>query len=341
MLDLKRLRYVTVLCKHRNFARAAEELRISQPALTRSIQAIEHELGVRLFERGRRGVEATSFGRLLVTHARNVGLAMDNLSRDLAVAKGEEPGKLSVGAGLWGGSSLVGAPLGRMAARFPAIRINLKFARWHELPDMLRQGVIDVMVGHVGEVADQEEFAVAPLSEHRGYIVCRRDHPLTGLAAPDATSVFGYPFAGPELPRDVLAMLGKLPKGTRDVWKRSGGLLPVRCDSSSVLKAIIARSDVISSMSMFMVANEVQRGELAVLRAPSLGLHGRYGAAWVVDRVLSTAARSFVDALLAHDQDLVEQEQRMQALQSETGTTSKVRRRGGEGRPRTNAGTGD
>jgi len=313
MLDPKRLRYVTTLAAQRNYARAAEELRISQPALTRSIQAIEQELGVQLFERGRRSVEATSFGRLLVAHSRNVEAAMENLRRDLAVAKGELPGKLSIGAGLWGGSSLVGPALGRLTQRLPGVRINLLLAPWHELSDKLRQGAIDVMIGYVDEMAGDDEFDVAGLSLHRGYIVCRPGHPLTELAAPGPSDIFGYPFAGPELPGSVLSTLGKLSKETRAAWKRSGGLLPVRCDSASALKSIVMQSDVVTSMSVFMVAGEVHRGELVLLLQPDLGLHGRYGVAWSRGRLRSSAAELFVEILLAHDRELLEQERQVLA----------------------------
>ncbi len=69
MIDLKRLRHLTALVQHGNFHRAAEALHLTQPALTRSIQALEAHVGAPLLTRHRTGVEPTELGRLLLRHA--------------------------------------------------------------------------------------------------------------------------------------------------------------------------------------------------------------------------------------------------------------------------------
>lgn len=66
MLGLRRLRYLIVLAKRLGYSRAAEDLRLSQSALSRAIQALESELGVRLFDRDRAGVMLTEQGRWIV-----------------------------------------------------------------------------------------------------------------------------------------------------------------------------------------------------------------------------------------------------------------------------------
>ncbi len=69
MLDLKLLHQALILARHRNFARAAEALHLTQPALSRSIAGLEAALGEKLFDRTRQGVEPTSFGRMLLARA--------------------------------------------------------------------------------------------------------------------------------------------------------------------------------------------------------------------------------------------------------------------------------
>ena len=66
MLELRLLRHALALSQFRNFARAAEALDMAQPTLSRSIAALESGLGVRLFDRGRKGLEPTAFGRVLL-----------------------------------------------------------------------------------------------------------------------------------------------------------------------------------------------------------------------------------------------------------------------------------
>ena len=65
-IDIRLLRQVLALSKHRNFARAAESLHISQPALSRSIAGLEQSLGVQLFERTPGGVEPTICGQAVI-----------------------------------------------------------------------------------------------------------------------------------------------------------------------------------------------------------------------------------------------------------------------------------
>ena len=61
--DLRSLGHAQALAEHASFARAAKVLHITQPALSRSIQELERRVGVRLFDRARRGVEPTEAGR--------------------------------------------------------------------------------------------------------------------------------------------------------------------------------------------------------------------------------------------------------------------------------------
>ena len=65
VFDMRRLRHALALAEYRNFARAADALHITQPALSRSIQSLEDGLGVRLFDRSPRDVQPTAFGELV------------------------------------------------------------------------------------------------------------------------------------------------------------------------------------------------------------------------------------------------------------------------------------
>ena len=82
MFDMRRLRHALALAEHRNFARAAAALHITQPALSRSIQALEEGMGVLLFDRSPRDVEPTAFGELVLRHARGLELSSRDLDRE-------------------------------------------------------------------------------------------------------------------------------------------------------------------------------------------------------------------------------------------------------------------
>ena len=68
-MSLSQLQYFVVVAEEQHITRAAERLRISQPPLSRQIQALEDELGQPLFERRGRGIQLTAFGRYFATKA--------------------------------------------------------------------------------------------------------------------------------------------------------------------------------------------------------------------------------------------------------------------------------
>ena len=72
MLDLRRLRYLVVLAKRLSYSRAAEDLRLSQSALSRAIQSLESELGVRLLQRSTRRFAVTDVGTSVHRHAQSM-----------------------------------------------------------------------------------------------------------------------------------------------------------------------------------------------------------------------------------------------------------------------------
>ena len=102
----------------RSFIRAAEQVHLSQPALTRSIQAAEAELGLLLFDRGTQEVVPTPAGEFIVARARQ--LVFDNrcLERDIALYRSLELGDTAFGVGPFPAATFL-APLLTHAARVP------------------------------------------------------------------------------------------------------------------------------------------------------------------------------------------------------------------------------
>jgi len=95
MITIRHIEIVKALAHHRHFARAAEALGITQSALTRALQALEGDLGVRLFDRGTGVPEPTMFGRIVLERGEPVTRSMDILSREIRLARGLPPVRFS------------------------------------------------------------------------------------------------------------------------------------------------------------------------------------------------------------------------------------------------------
>ena len=304
--ELRQLRHAVALAEHRNFARAAESLFLTQSALTRSIQALEAKFGARLFDRGQREVTPTMLGELVLRHAAALELAARDLQREVELAKGLEVGELRIGAGPFAGAVLAGGTVGRLSQAHPRLRVEVVLSPWQELPDRIRQREIDLIVGDLRDISALDGMETRELLPHAQVWVCRPGHPLTARPSVTLAELIAYPLAGPRLPGEVFEWLvEQLPEPLR---RRGVSPMTLTCDSSDVLKRILTRSDAISPMHPFMLADELRDGRLVVLPHTGPTLDGRYGAAWLGGRTLSAPARAFLDLLVEDDAALTEAE---------------------------------
>lgn len=89
-MDLNKLRYFYIVATHEHMTKAAEEIRIAQPALTKAIHTLEDELGVPLFEKSGRNIRLTVFGRHLKARLDGVFPVLDRIPAELTVLKQEK-----------------------------------------------------------------------------------------------------------------------------------------------------------------------------------------------------------------------------------------------------------
>src|SRR6266542_4280254 len=126
MLVEARLRAFAAVARNGSFSRAAQELYVSQPAVSKHVAALEAELGKRLLVRDRKGVMLTPAGRLLADYVLRAEALLANARRALSTGADAETGALSVAASGIPGTYLLPELLGRFRERYPAVEIELR-----------------------------------------------------------------------------------------------------------------------------------------------------------------------------------------------------------------------
>src|SRR5262245_23923847 len=114
-MDLRKLRHMLVLTEELNFVRAAARLHLTQPALSRSIRALEEELNCQLFDRDPQGVRVTPVGQQVATRARQLLLDAGSLQQEVDMLLRREFGNVRLGAGPLALASLLPSVLAEMA----------------------------------------------------------------------------------------------------------------------------------------------------------------------------------------------------------------------------------
>jgi DNA-binding transcriptional LysR family regulator len=163
---------------------AAAKLRLSQPALSRSIRELEIEAGVKLLERTALGVKATVYGEALILRSKIVDAELRHAREDIAHLKAATHGDLRIGATPVAAFSLLPIVLARLKKSRPQLRVTVSDGMGESLLTGLRQGDFDIVFGRIYDGIDPKEFAVDVLFDDRLVVVARRGHALAQARRP-------------------------------------------------------------------------------------------------------------------------------------------------------------
>ncbi len=180
-MKLDQLNDLVAIVEHGSLRAASRHRESPEPALSKSIRALERELGVVLFEREAKGMSLTPLGRLF--HQRASGIVNDlRRARDeLAQAHGDESGQLVAGLSIMPHVGLLPHALPIFRQRYPKVRLELIEGLFPELETRLRNGGLDFYLGAAPRLPPAPGLRSALLFENTRAVVARRGHPLTNV----------------------------------------------------------------------------------------------------------------------------------------------------------------
>ena len=303
-IDLRHLRHARALAEHRNFGRAARALRLTQPALSRSIAQLENLVGARLFERNSTGIELTDTGSLLLDRAVELLARADDLGREMASLQGRGAGVLRIGAGTYPAEILVGHALAALLQRLPDVQARIEVENVVQLIPLLRRRDLDLVIGDATQLADDPEFIITALTPRQGYFVCRAGHPLLKQSRLTLEDVMAFPlvFTGRLPPRLLGPIVAASRRPDRTGDRRS--LPSVTCESLAMMKTIVAASDAVAILPLGAIGPEVGSDSLAVLPLVEPWLYGNFSIIRLARRTAPPSSEAFIQLLLEADAEL-------------------------------------
>jgi len=177
-MELRHLRYFQAVAEELSYSRAAERLRIAQPALSRAVQELEGDLGAMLFERNRRSVRLTPAGKVLL---REIGILFErweeSMRRVRRTAAGEE-GELRLGYIGPPTQPFLGRLLNEYRRRYPLVSLHLEERTPERVWEMLAKGRLSAAFTRPVSIAEASGLRTIVLREERFGAVVSSTHPL-------------------------------------------------------------------------------------------------------------------------------------------------------------------
>lgn len=286
--SLQRLRALEAVVRLGGFSAAADEMLLTQSAVSNQIKRLEDETGVLLVERIGKSVKPTPEGRLLLAAARAAFAELEAAMRRIADSQGEVTGRFVVGGGGTAATYHLPPLIARFADAYPKVEVNLHMGLTPELVHGLIDGSIDMIVAT--EAVTDPRLESAPFAEDR--LVCV----MPPGAETDLKAVAPSDFAGKRL---VLFEKGGQMREQVDAWLAAGAGGAAARVAPRVLEVGLAeaqKSFVIAGFGWSFIP------EVAVAREVAFGLMTALPldppltrpltAAWHRDRAMNPAIRA-------------------------------------------------
>lgn len=290
-MNIRKLRHVLALAQHLTFSRACAEVHLSQPALSRSIQSIELELGVLLFDRSANKVSLTPYGKIFVARAKRIVFEENELLRDIALVQQDEGvGEVSIGLGATAAALLRAQILTFFAANAPRILVTLKRGDSDDLLSLLLDERIDLFVGDIATLSFRTDLEVRHLPRWPAAFFCRPGHPLLAERPAASEGLLAYPVGCTRLSPYALEQLTQL------LGRPISENIKLLSDDFAEMAGAASKSDIILLGSRPVFGTAIRDGTLCELHLdPPLTGSAKFGIVSLAGRTQSPAALKVIE----------------------------------------------
>ena len=283
---LRQLRIFASVARHLSFVRAAEELKLTAPAVSMQIKELETEVGLPLFDRTSRQVSLTMVGEYMLAHTRRVLAAMRDAEDLVARFRGLQVGPLDVGM-----VSTAKYFLPRLLASFrhehPGIEVRLEVADNREqIVTLMQQGDIELAI--MGRPPQGWPTRAEPFAMHPHVLVCANDHPFASLEQVPAAALADEGF--------IVREPGSGTRAALDEYMQAHQLKPrvaMQMSCNEAIKQAVMAGMGIALLSLHTIGLELNHKLIAAPETEGLPLMRRWHVVTTPAKTLSPAAEAF------------------------------------------------
>lgn len=268
LLKFRQLRMVEALVRAPSLTRAAAELGVTQPALTKAVRELEDVLGEPLFERHARGVRPTAAGLALARFARTALAELHRFEDALDLQDEDQALNVAVGVLPVAAVGLLPEVVRRARAEQPAVRIRPVEGSTDALLGRLEAGEIDLIVGRLYSPATPDGFEREALYAEPVSVMARAGHPLHRLRRPAVKDIAAFDLILPEFSQ----RLGHDIDHVMSAVGLAAGPGALRSGSRGFIREMVLGSDMVTIMPRLLMGGDILRGLVRVVPLPAPAL---------------------------------------------------------------------
>ena len=267
MLDF-RLNVFYTVAKRLSFTKAAAELYVTQPAVTKHIQELEHHFGTALFDRRGNQISLTTAGSLLLRHTETIMTTYRQLAFDMNALKGEPGGTLRLGASSTVAQYVIPPVLARFHEQSADVSISLLSGNTEQIEQALLHNDIDL--GLVEGRTHHSDIRYTPFVKDELVLICRADHPLADRDEITLDELRTVPIVLRERGSGSLEVVEHALRGAN--LRLTDFTVEMQLGSTESIKSYLSSSRCMAFVSVFAVQDELKAGTLNVVDIDGLSI---------------------------------------------------------------------
>lgn len=296
---LRQLKVFESVARHRSFSRAADELHLTQPAVSTQVRKLQEHAGLPLFEQLGKKIHLTPAGAQMLQSSREIIQKFQEAEESMAQYKGVSGGRLNVSV-ISAGDYFFPRLLVEFAQRHAGVTLNFGVCNREELLTQMKENLTDLAV--MVRPPEDEDTVAQPFAPHPYVIVAPPNHPLAQSRRIPASRIVREPFVVRE-------------KGS-DTWNSMvegfGNHLPhlnisMEIRSTETIKQAVIAGMGVSFLSAHTISRELQSGALTVLDVQGFPLMLNWYVVHRHAKRLPPVAQAFKNFLLQDGADLIDQ----------------------------------